>query len=251
MYNIKTKVVRCYLWHEGIASRGSNEIASNVFDFLIRSDNIGSKKVSFFADGCSGQNKNSIMPAMLLNFISQSKFIEEVTLHFFETNHGQNEGDSVHSTIERAIKRTKEITLPSELSMLVKMSRRDPYFVKDVCTSDILDWKNLSQQMGILRLRVSEEGDPMVWTSVMQLRVKKNEHAKIFFKLSHLQKEFSTLNLLVRRNFLDISDPIQAYASPPKLSAEKYVDLSSLCSGQFPVIRSEMSKEFFLSLPHQ
>ncbi|KAK6188621.1 hypothetical protein SNE40_004762 [Patella caerulea] len=248
--NIKDKKVQCYLWHEGIAARGANEIASHVHNFLHKSDTIGVKGVSFFADGCSGQNKNSILPAMLLKFVQTSTYIQEITLYFFETSHGQNEGDAVHSTIERALKRAGEILLPSQLSTLIRMARRDPYSVTEVCTQDIQDWKAFSQQLGVLRVRISEEGDQIDWTNIMQLRVKKGEHMKLFFKLSHIQPLFSTLNLGGRRNSISEFIPERAYSSPPRLSVDKYSDLKSLCLSDTPVVRSPEARLFYANLSH-
>lgn len=70
-------------------------------------------EVTCFANGCSDQIKNSIL-AILLYFLRQSENISAVTIQYFETNHGQFERDSIHSTVQRAIKRTEDISyLPS------------------------------------------------------------------------------------------------------------------------------------------
>ena len=48
VYDIKDGESWCYIWHEGIAKRGSNEIASCVHDFLQKVDEKGYEKVYFF-----------------------------------------------------------------------------------------------------------------------------------------------------------------------------------------------------------
>lgn len=65
-YNISTKDCFCYTWHEGISRRGSSEISTCVYRALQHYDSKGTKIVSLFADGCSGQNKNTIIATMLL-----------------------------------------------------------------------------------------------------------------------------------------------------------------------------------------
>ena len=45
--DLKSKACRSYLWHEGLGKRGSNEIASCVFDFLGETDSDGCKHVCF------------------------------------------------------------------------------------------------------------------------------------------------------------------------------------------------------------
>lgn len=55
----------CLFWHEGIALRGANELASCLYLFLVDLDKEGVESLALFYDGCSGQNKNSIIPIML------------------------------------------------------------------------------------------------------------------------------------------------------------------------------------------
>ena len=115
IYNLGNKDGHCFLAHEGLAKRGSSEIASYVHSFLKDVDQQGITQVDLFSDGCSGQNKNSIVPAMMLYFVSNSQSVQTVTLHFFEANHGQSEGDAIHSTVERALTQAGDIFVPSQL----------------------------------------------------------------------------------------------------------------------------------------
>ena len=89
---------------------------------------------------------------MLLSFVTKSLSVNVVAMHFFEANNGQSEGDSMHSTIERAISQVNEIMVPSQLLTIFRMARKDPmpYNVIPVKSSDI-DWKSVSQKQGILR----------------------------------------------------------------------------------------------------
>ena len=94
--------------------------------------------------GVQGKIKNSILPSMLLYFVSRIS-IKKVSLFYFEAYHGQNKGDSMHSVIERAKKVAGEIFLPFQLAT---MSHKNPraYHVQEVQTNDIMDWKELSQK---------------------------------------------------------------------------------------------------------
>ena len=55
VYNLGTKDVVCYVWHEGEGVLSANEFASCVIDYLEHKTN--SKKVIIFSDGCIYQNK--------------------------------------------------------------------------------------------------------------------------------------------------------------------------------------------------
>ena len=122
----------CYFWHEGIARRGANEIASNLYTFLCDSDKSDVTEIALFSDGCGGQNKNSILPTMMAHFLDTAKHVSSITLNFFETGHGQNEGDSMHSVVERAVKRVADIILPTQLATVIRMASRHPYQVKEL-----------------------------------------------------------------------------------------------------------------------
>ena len=56
--DLSSKTTTCYLWHESIAKRRVNEIASCVFkEFINLSDTI--ETVILYSDTCASQNKNS------------------------------------------------------------------------------------------------------------------------------------------------------------------------------------------------
>ena len=90
----------CYVWHEGIASRGPNEIGLCVYNFLV--DHLSDvKHATFYSDNCGGQNRNKFIALMYLKAVSSTP-IQSITHKFLEVGHTQNEGDSMHSTIERS-----------------------------------------------------------------------------------------------------------------------------------------------------
>ena len=255
VYEIENGTGHCYFWHEGIGGRGSNAVSSLVHHFLQDKDRKSAQVVHLFADGCGGQNKNSIVPAMFMHFLNHSaQNIKQIYLYFFETNHGQAEGDSMHSTIERTLSRCNELFLPSELSVILKLARKTPYNVKDVTPNDILDWKAYSIEQRILRVRLSDEGHSVDWTKMMQIMVDQSKSDKIFYKTSHLVERYSTLSIGTPRRS-STATPAQDLkpeheSAPPKLSQAKYDDLMSLCRGRTPVIRNPDHQAFYQQLPH-
>ena len=85
-------------------------------------------------------------------------------------------------------------------------------------------------------------------------RVQTNNPNTIKYKMSHLQNDFHILDLQkgVRTN------STQNHAKFPsrvkeraQLSAEKYADLMSLCSGPTPVFKNSDHVNFFKNLPHK
>ena len=57
---------------------------------------------------------------MMMYFLNEeAKSIESITLRFFEKNHGQSEGDTMHSVIEHKLRQHKELFLPAQLATLL------------------------------------------------------------------------------------------------------------------------------------
>ena len=65
IFDLGEKKGYCYLWHEGIARRGANEISTGVYLFLNDVNN-NKKEVIFYTDNCIAQNKKKFLFSMYL-----------------------------------------------------------------------------------------------------------------------------------------------------------------------------------------
>ncbi|GFN92911.1 hypothetical protein PoB_001941700 [Plakobranchus ocellatus] len=165
---------RCFLWHEGITRRGANEISTCIYKFLQEKDSDATEEVILFCDGCVGQNKNSLLPSMILYTLEHAKNLKKVTVNYFETNHGQNEGDCMHSVIEQKVSKQPEIMVPSQLATLIQTARatgKKQYTVYEINTVDVIDWKRYGQDIGLHAL----DGNSLVWTKVMSVALEKRK----------------------------------------------------------------------------
>lgn len=113
-----------------VASRGASEVSTALFKTLQKYDARGVHFADLFADGCGGQNRNSIVASFLLNIICQMEHLKQINLRFFNTNHGQCEGDSAHSAISYAVKKAGKLFVPSQLLPVFRFARHSkPYEV--------------------------------------------------------------------------------------------------------------------------
>lgn len=250
-YNIADGECECFTWHEGQSKRGSSEIATAVYMALKKYDIEGKKRAYLFCDGCPGQNKNSIIPGMMLYLINNSTNLVELSLKYFESFHGQNEGDSAHSTITTAIKHAGDVFVPSQLIPIFRLARRKrPYSVHPLESEDFFDFKKLSQDLKLLSIRRDSEGnEPVNWTNIMELKVVKENPSTVFYKTSHHD---SYKSLVLKRQQADVSKfPLMKLNSGPiSIPTAKYEDLVSLCTGPKALVRANDHKAFYISLPH-
>lgn len=95
----------CYFWTEVEGNRGVNEIASCVYKYLQKmSSSNPDADFIFYSDNCCGQQKNNFMFFMYA-YALKTLPIKSITHKFLIKGHTQNEGDAVHSTIEREVKK--------------------------------------------------------------------------------------------------------------------------------------------------
>ncbi|KAK0049300.1 hypothetical protein Bpfe_021188 [Biomphalaria pfeifferi] len=120
LYDLKSKDVFCYLWHEGQGGLDSDEFASIIVDFLLSvPDNVES--VIFWSDGCTYQNRNAnLSSAIKYMFVNNLKpTLKEVHQKYLTRGHTQMEADSVHAAIETNSSKI-EVYTPTEWETVVK-----------------------------------------------------------------------------------------------------------------------------------
>jgi len=61
---------RCYMWHEKLAKRRANQIASCVWKYIIdKVENKHCREFVLFTDNCGGQNKNKTIAEIYMHAI--------------------------------------------------------------------------------------------------------------------------------------------------------------------------------------
>ncbi|KAK4885146.1 hypothetical protein RN001_001417 [Aquatica leii] len=233
IFDVKNKEGHCYLWHEGIAKRGANEIYSCVYKFISKNEN---ENLVFYSDNCVGQNKNKFVFGMYLYCIKKIENIKSITHKFLIVGHTQNEGDSMHASIEREKKRVLKsgpIYVPSQWSMVVRNAKKQgkPYKVDEISTNDVLDFKKIISKIGN-NFSLNSDKEKVIWRDVKIVRVEKAHPNIIFYKTSFDQlspyKHIQIKNSLRHSSVTDLT-LTPAYTRPPPISRGKKQHLLEMC----------------------
>lgn len=205
VYNLKTNEADCYVWHEGEAQRGVNEIASLILLYLENTKTEDSHEIDvvFYSDNCAGQQKNRFMIAAYMYAVMKYEWIRSLTHKFLITGHSQNEGDSTHSVIERHITRALKsgpIYVPEQYVSLIRCAKKTgkPYKVHEISHEDIKDLKALSVDLG-LQITKNTDGEQFKISEVKVLKVEKNHLGKLFYKTSYENEDFKEVNVFLSR----------------------------------------------------
>lgn len=107
--------VTAYTWSENQRYKGSNEIASMIYDKLSSLDLTDIKFLKLFADGCPGQNKNVTVMGMLMYWLHCTLTqVQQIDVIFPVVGHSFLPPDRVFGRIEKVVKRKDTIISPGE-----------------------------------------------------------------------------------------------------------------------------------------
>lgn len=131
VYDLNSHEATCYWFNETDTDLSASTFVSCLIDYLMENCIGKDLPIVIYSDGCTYQNRNSIMANALLNLVITKDL--EIIQKYLVPGHTQMECDSVHSCIERKLK-TKEIYLPSDYIKATKEARQKPfpYKVKEV-----------------------------------------------------------------------------------------------------------------------
>lgn len=115
IYNLGTDEVDCYWFDETTCELKATTYASFFVDYLTKLLDKDPKDVVIWTDGCTAQNRNSVLANTLLALAKEKNVT--ITHKYLEKGHTQMEVDSVHSVIQRKLKNT-EIFLPSQYATI-------------------------------------------------------------------------------------------------------------------------------------
>ncbi|KAJ8931321.1 hypothetical protein NQ314_015776 [Rhamnusium bicolor] len=211
IYDVKNKKGYCYLWHEGTAKRGANEICSCVFKFITNNEN---ENLIFYSDNCVGQNKNKFVFGMYLYCTQKFENIKSITHKFLIVGHTQNEGDGMHASNEREKKivlKGGPLYVPSQWSVVVRNSKKrgNPYIVDEVSTNDIFDFEKLLPKIGN-NFSQNTDKEKVIWKDVKIIRVEKDHPQIIFYKTSYDQLTYKQIK--IKKSLW--SNPLEKTAPP-------------------------------------
>ncbi|KAL4126288.1 hypothetical protein QTP88_010510 [Uroleucon formosanum] len=139
-----TKKSYMCVWHEGVASRGANEIGSCLIK--VATSGITTKKnIQIWCDNCAGQNKNKMFVLAMIYLVANGWY-NSVECRFLVSGHSFMPCDQDFAVIEKR-KKLVNAMVPSEIEEMIKTSKlTTPFTVVDIEDGDIFDLNLLAKQ---------------------------------------------------------------------------------------------------------
>lgn len=250
VFDLISKEGTCNIWDETEGNRGSTEIGTCIFNYI--KDHPNTEDFFLLSDSCGGQNLNQYLSTALLNAVrlTNCNLIDHV---FYEPGHSQQEGDSMHATIERAAKNV-QVNVPSEWGIICQTARKtpEPYIVNYLTHDSFIDWTLLASKNKETSRYKTLTGEVVEWRKVKWFRYIKNKPDSIFFKYNYDDDSFLEISIKKSagrpQQLNSVKDLPKAYKNRLKLSAPKHKDLMDLCKARVIPLHHH---RYFEELPKQ
>jgi len=116
----------CYMWHEALAGRGSNQIASILYKYILEKIPNSITHLVTYSDTCAGQNRNINVAVMFMLAIQNHPSLEIIDQKFLVPGHTHLECDTDHARIEKAKKLSdSDISIPRLVQFCEKCKRQN------------------------------------------------------------------------------------------------------------------------------
>lgn len=164
--------------------------------------------------------------------------INSITHKFLVRGHTQNEGDNIHSIIEKTIKKAKKsgpIYVPDQYIQLIRNAKKKgkPYIVHELNFTDFIDWKDLTDQLSI-NFNKNLNGDIVKLSDIRQIKFIKGSDVYSYKTSYDDEVEWIQCDMFIgprrrpRRNLPDEIRLKNAYSAKLCISDRKKADLLRL-----------------------
>ncbi|XP_062866075.1 uncharacterized protein LOC134328780 [Trichomycterus rosablanca] len=216
------------VWHEGIAHRGSVEVASCVYKWVQTNFTqlpiSKERKLVVYSDRCCGQNNNWRMLNLMSMLISRHYFTQ-IEQKFMVSGHSFLPCDRAFSVIERR-RKVSTIYTPSDVTEIIKQSRpQNPFKVIEMKCDDFR----------LLPDSVPKRTTGLQITSVMWFKLTADDPWNVHTRQSHSQYEgWKTWAVTKSKRGARPQAPVfsrhypRAYESSLPIKNEKHQDLMTM-----------------------
>lgn len=233
IHQCNTETGHMHVWHEGLASRGAQEISSCLTAFLkaVTSSECTKTELVMWSDSCGGQNRNIKMSLSLLKLVCSDVPFTTITQKFLESGHSFLPNDSDFGDIEKRLKYHPEVYVPKHWYDIIAEARSGskPFIVHQMKQEDFLSTTTL--ETAIVNRKTTVDGQKVNWFEMRQIEVRRTDPMSLFYKTSHKPEEpWKQIDLTRRGRSTALSGITQKrlYEGPRAINPLKKKDLTSI-----------------------
>ena len=185
VHNCSSELGHMFLWHEGIASRGSHDIGSCLLKFIKNTVPTATHLIAF-SDSCGGQNRNVYMLSMWLHMVASDDFPFTTIDHKFMTvGHSYLPNERDFGSIETARRKANHLYVPHDWAELISNARRQNP-VTEMTQEDFVSFEPVSK--AFINHKKNTAKQKVEWFQIKWIRVTKERPLQFQYQHSTLSK---------------------------------------------------------------
>ncbi|XP_063244846.1 uncharacterized protein LOC134546186 isoform X3 [Bacillus rossius redtenbacheri] len=186
----------CYVWVEGQAGRGAQEVGSCLLHHIENKIEKDTKTLILWSDSCGGQNRNIKLTLILKAALESHPSLTKIHLRFLVSGHSFLPNDADFSDIETALKHQQRLYLPEDYKEVMKTCRkRNPLEVVEM--KKFIGTSQLEQMVSNRKIDVNKE--KVSWLQTREIMLEKNKPFSIFLRKDFVS-EYSEIDIKKRQS---------------------------------------------------
>lgn len=241
----------CYVWIEGEAGRGAQEVGSCLINFIKNKLNPNVHHLVLWSDCCGGQNRNIKIVLMLKTILNSHETLQTITLKYLESGHTFLPNDTDFSKIETHLKYYQRLYTPEDYIEVIKGCKVQKQLqVTRMCKNDFLSIKNIEKK--IVNRKVDTNKNKTNWLKTKEILLKKTKKYSVFMKTTMDGDEYQELNIEKKYKgrplVISENDFVTLWPSGKEIPQAKLDDLESMfdlipkdCIGFYKALKGNAS----------
>ncbi|XP_047518759.1 uncharacterized protein LOC125058680 [Pieris napi] len=183
----------CFIWVEGEAGRGAQEVGSCLIKFIKEIMRPNVERLSLWSDSCGGQNRNIKMVLLLKVILASHPTLKVIDLNFLESGHTFLPNDTDFGKIESHLKQFQRLyTAEDYINVIKTCTKKNPLVPMKMKRNDFVSTEKLEKNITNRKMFVNKVKVNWLKTKHIQLR-KENEHS--FFMKTDDNEHYQELHI--------------------------------------------------------
>ncbi|XP_063232475.1 uncharacterized protein LOC134536612 [Bacillus rossius redtenbacheri] len=221
----------CYVWLEGEAGRGAQEIGSCLRKHITSTLNSDVETLILWSDSCGGQNRNIKMVLMMKEILHNHPRLKKIILRYLVSGHSFLPNDRDFADIVRALKYQQRLYTPADYIDVMKTCRKKkPLIVSKMNPGDFLGTKRI--EGSITNRKMSEDNRKVSWLNARQITLKREEPFLLYITTDFKSEDELVINIKKstrgRPKADDIWKLIPLWPNGKPITAAKSADIESI-----------------------
>lgn len=185
----------CYVWVEGLAGRGAQEIGSCLMKHVKTKLSLEIKHLTLWCDSCGGQNRNIKLILMLKSILHGTHTnLESITIKYLCSGHSFLPNDTDFSDIESSLKRQQRLYTPDDYIQVMRSCRKKkPLVVTQMSIEDFVSVKNIETK--ITNRKITENKEKINWLHIRSIKIEKQEPFWLMIQQHNFSQPYQKISI--------------------------------------------------------